>query len=79
MIDVDALLSGMKPALYGNTGSPTCMQNMDKLLAYLCLTKGIDIFDGPDFFLFFQNEELKQDFVNQLAHVESRSPNFISY
>lgn len=76
MHDVDAFLTGMKPALYGNTGSPTLMKHLDKLLPYPCVTDGIDIFDGKDFFLFFQNDTLKQDFLSRLAHVKSRSPQF---
>jgi hypothetical protein len=76
MHDVDAFLTGIKPALYGNTGSPTLMEHLDKLLPYPCVTDNIDIFDGKDFFLFFQNEKLKQDFLSQLSHVKSRSPQF---
>ena len=76
MHDVDAFLIGMKPALYGNTGSPTMINNMDKLLSYPYVTKGIDIFDGQDFFLFFQNERLKDDFVNQVKNIQPRSPGF---
>lgn len=76
MHDVDAFLIGMKPALYGNTGSPTFMKHLDELLSYPCVTDGIDIFDGEDFFLFFQNETQKQDFLRRFVHVQPRSPQF---
>lgn len=75
MHDVDAFLSGMKPAHYGNKGCSTTMKHIDKLRNYPYVTDGINISED-DYFLFFQNEELKQDFVKQLAHVESRSPQF---
>jgi hypothetical protein len=76
MHDVDAFLSGMKPAFYGNTGSPTCMENIYKLQQYPCITKGIDIFDGPEFFLFFQTEKMKAEFENQVQNIPPRSPAF---
>jgi hypothetical protein len=76
MHDVDAFLAGIKPALYGNTKSPTLMKHINKLLPYPYVTNGINIFDGPEFFLFFQNHQLKQDFLNRLAQVEFRSPQF---
>jgi hypothetical protein len=76
MVDIDAFLLGMKPAYYGNTGSPTMVNNMDKLEHYPCITDGIDIFDGQDFFLFFQDEQLKNDFLNKVNQVPPRSPAF---
>ncbi|MCH5584799.1 hypothetical protein MK805_07410 [Shimazuella sp. AN120528] len=76
MVDVDAFLLGMKPALYGNTGSPTLMKNIDDLMKYPYITQGIDIFDGEDFFLFFQDEKKMNEFVIQLEQVVSRSPAF---
>jgi hypothetical protein len=51
------------------------MKHLDKLLPYPCVTDGIDIFDGKDFFL-FQNDTLKQDFISRLAHVRVRTPQF---
>lgn len=76
MVDVDAFLLGMKPALYGNTGSPTMMTNIEKLMKYPHITKGIDIFDGEDFFLFFQNEDLKNRFLQNVDQVMPRTPMF---
>lgn len=76
MVDLDAFLLGMKPALFGNTGSPTMMNNMDKLVHYPYITKGIDLFDREDFFLFFQNDEQKRDFLTKLKTVVPRSPEF---
>jgi hypothetical protein len=76
LIDVDAFLLGMKPALYGNTASPTLMKNLDVLLHYPHITQGIDIFDGEDFFLFFQDEKKMDDFVIRFHQVAPRSPAF---
>lgn len=74
-MDVDAFLLGIKPAYYGNTGCPTTMKHMDKLKYYPCVTEGIDISDN-DYFLFFQNDQLKNEFLDKLYDVAPRSPEF---
>ncbi|WP_028776610.1 hypothetical protein [Shimazuella kribbensis] len=75
LVDVDAFLLGMKPAHYGNTGCPTTMKYIDKLKRYPYVTNGIDISDD-DYFLFFQNNELKNEFLDKLKNVKPRSPEF---
>lgn len=75
MIDVESFLIGMKPAHYGNKGCPSTMKHIEKLKVYPYITDGINISDD-EYFLFFQNEELKQGFVNRLAHVKAKSPQF---
>lgn len=75
IVDVDAFLLGMKPAYYGNKGCPTTMKHMDKLKDYPCVTEGVDISDN-DYFLFFQNDGLKQDFLDKFHDMKPRSPEF---
>jgi hypothetical protein len=75
IVDVDAFLLGMKPAHYGNKGCPTTMKHIDKLKSYPCVTDGIDISDD-DYFLFFQNDELKRDFLDKFKDIAPRSPEF---
>ncbi|TCW40838.1 hypothetical protein EDC32_101487 [Laceyella sacchari] len=76
LVDYQTFLIGRKPALYGNTGSPTFMKNLHLFEHYPCVTENIDIFDGEDFYLFFQNEELKETFLSKLRDVKPRSPEF---
>ncbi len=76
MIDVQAFLMGMKPALYGNTSSPTLIKHLDKLVIYPCINDKIAIFDGEDFFLFFQTEEMKQVFLTKVDELELNSAEF---
>lgn len=75
LVDVDAFLLGMKPAYYGNTACPTTMKHINKLKCYPYVTEGIDISDD-DYFLFFQNNELKSDFLDKVKNVKHRSPEF---
>lgn len=75
MHDVDAFLIGMKPAHYGNKGCPTTMKHIDQLMSYPHVTDGIAI-SNDDYFLFFQNEDLKQDFLRKVSKVKFRSPQF---
>lgn len=75
IVDVDAFLLGMKPAYYGNKGCPTTMKHMDKLKSYPYVTEDIAISDN-DYFLFFQNDELKSDFLDKVKNVTPRSPEF---
>jgi hypothetical protein len=65
IVDVVTFLLGMKPAHYGNKGCPTTMKHIDKLKCYPYITDGIDISDD-DYFLFFQNDELKRNFFEQV-------------
>lgn len=74
MIDCEAFLAGFKPALYGNSASPSFVKYMDKLVHYPVIKDGIDIFDGPEFALFFRTKKLKEDFMDRIAQIEPRSP-----
>ena len=76
MLDYEAFLAGMKPALYGNSKSLTFMENFHLFAPYPCVTRNIDIFDGADFFLFFQDDELKENFLFNMRRVSPRSPEF---
>lgn len=74
MIDCEAFLAGFKPSLYGNSNSPSFIEYMDKLVHYPVIKDGIDIFDGPEFALFFQTKKLKEDFMDRMTKIEPRSP-----
>ncbi|MGX9706619.1 hypothetical protein [Laceyella tengchongensis] len=76
LVDFEAFLMGVKPALYGTTASPNYMANFHLLERYPCVTKGISQHNDADFFLFFQTESMKKDFLEKLARVEHLSPEF---
>ncbi|KPC74332.1 hypothetical protein ADL26_11370 [Thermoactinomyces vulgaris] len=76
LVDFEAFLMGLKPALYGTTASPNYMANFHLLERYPCVTKGINQHTDAEFFLFFQSEQMKEDFLKKLASVERLSPEF---
>lgn len=76
LLDYQTFLMGMKPALYGNTNSPTFRGNFNSFKHYPCVTEGIHLHDQADFFLFLQTESLKEDFLEKRARVKHLSPEF---
>jgi hypothetical protein len=76
LVDVDAFLLGIKPAHYGNTGCLTTMKYINRLTRYPYVQNEKIAISDDDYFLFFQNHELKNDFLNKLDHVASQSPEF---
>ena len=78
MLDVDAFLNGIKPAIYGNSNNAYFMKHLDQLKQYPYTTDNIDLFNGADFYLFFQNHELKHHFLNMIKDIQPRSIAFHS-
>lgn len=73
LLDVEAFLKGIKPAVYGNSNSHYFMQHLDQLKQYPYTTDKIDLFDGADFYLFFQTEQQKDDFLTVVNNLKPRS------
>jgi hypothetical protein len=58
MLDYEAFLEGIKPALYINSNRPEFEEKMNQLLSYPYI-------QGKDHYLFFQSDELKQKFIQE--------------
>lgn len=74
--EVDAFLLGIRPAVYYCVEDPQFQHSRDQLMTYPFVNKNIDLYDGTDFFLFFQNEDLRQKFLGQSKGVKVRSNKF---
>lgn len=68
---------GRKPAIYDTVLSKPFLRWLPILLEkYPYIDKGIELREDTTFYMFFQNEELKQSFQNQLKEITVPSPDF---
>ncbi|MGA8943250.1 MAG: hypothetical protein WB502_11095 [Thermoactinomyces sp.] len=76
LIDYEAFLMGIKPALLASTNVPNHLENMHLFKKYPHIKENISPHNKADFFLFFQTESMKKDFLEKMNKVEPLSPEF---
>jgi hypothetical protein len=74
--DYEAFLMGLKPALLDSSNCVTFQKVSHLYKHYPCVTEGIHLHEEADFFLFFQTEQMKEEFLMKLATVNHLSPEF---
>lgn len=74
MNPVESFIRGIKPALHEPAMNQRLVKELPRLIKnYPYLTEGIDLYDGTQFYLFFQNEEMKKKFLEDTKGIKPRS------
>ncbi|MGX9706627.1 hypothetical protein [Laceyella tengchongensis] len=76
LLDYEVFLMGLKPAIYQSANNVTFQKTVHLYKHSPCVTEGIHLHDEADFFLFFQTEQMKEDFLKKMATVKRLSPEF---
>ncbi|MCH5584212.1 hypothetical protein MK805_04420 [Shimazuella sp. AN120528] len=77
MKDLEFFLKGYKPSYYNTELDEEFTKHLPELMkSYPYIDKGIELMDDVQYYLFFQNDDLKMEFEDKMKGVLVRSPEF---